>query len=198
MSKIIIFTLFICALNLTNSNIADDRNLSEESLKIKTAFEELIKDSSSTKKQLEFIDAFPQDWSTFLKVFHPDDFDELYSFSYYYINKLQQLAGKHQNRIGKLLIGLARNAHWDADAPGYLQKTLANYCVNHTDKFIELLKNEDDRNIKNIITFLADVENHKVYEEYQLIIDNLIKLNKKDIALKFEKARTERINLIDH
>ena len=193
----IIIIIFASPLHNNFLFAQNKKNLSIETLKIKKAFAELKKDSTYSK-QILFIESFPQDWNTFLKVFHPENFGELYDSSYYYLNKLYELASVNSDKVGELLIKLAKDAEWDADAPGYLQSILADYAAKNTKKFVSLLSHEKNNNIHHIIVFLADVENHNYYENYQLIIDNLIKLNELKLAKKFEKARENRINQIDH
>jgi len=94
--------------------------------------------------------------------------------------------------VGKLLLGLCKTAQWDADAPAYLQDATAAYAKEYTGTFVKILKRLKRKEQDHVVTFLADVENHDAYPEYQGIIDHLKGLGDNDLVAKFEKARKKR------
>ncbi|MDH5178072.1 MAG: hypothetical protein OEY07_00215 [Gammaproteobacteria bacterium] len=43
-----------------------------------------------------------------------------------------------------------------------------------------------------VIKYIADIENHRVFKDYQIIIDNLNKTKEKELSNIFEYARNQR------
>ena len=108
---------------------------------------------------------------------------------------LPSLARNHDTQVGILLIGLYRDAHIEADAPTYLQLAAAAYGSQHTKSFAKLLKQLPTEKENHLITFLADVENHHGYAEYQSIIGHLKGLEEQGLVLATSlKKRGKRRN----
>jgi len=188
------FLLFLIILSITSHKTAynQEKQLSIDAKIIKDAYDMLIREPNCKKNQIDYINKFPDNWNKFIKIFHPEDFNELYDKSHYYIWMLDTLSNEYPNEIGTLLIKLSRKAKWDADAPGYIQHTLANFGASKTKLFMKILLKEKQENLNNIITFLADVENHNAYTEYQQIIENVLKLGNKELGNKFITAKQKR------
>ncbi len=102
------------------------------------------------------------------------------------------MAKTHEEEVGKLLVTLSKDAHYNADAPAYLQSATSLYRSEHTQTFLSLLKGLPAAKQANLIAFLADVENHDAYPQYQIIIDHLKALGDVALAQKFELARAKR------
>jgi len=127
-----------------------------------------------------------------------DDVDhELYD-GHDFIDALSLTGEKHGTELGKLLVGLAKDAHKDADAPSYLQHLTAVYAGKHAKTFVELFDQLPSQKQAQLITFLADVEAHYSYPEYRTIIDALKRIGEDKLAIRFEKARTKREKQRNH
>ena len=64
--------------------------------------------------------------------------------------------------------------------------------VTYPDLFIKKLKNLTTAQQNNLITFLADVENHHAYPHYQQLIDILNQKKETALVTAFIDARTAR------
>src|SRR5207249_2050739 len=109
-----------------------------------------------------------------------------------YIEAISPLAKYHELAVGSILVKLSKDAHYDADAPAYLQHATCGYAAEHTKTFSTLLKQLPPDKQVDLITFLADVENHHAYREYQAVIDHLKALGENTFAKRFELARGKR------
>lgn len=141
------------------------------------------------RAQARYLEAFPQTYKQFLQLF--DLGQPLYD-GHDYVEVFSSLAEDHEHEVGKLLIALSKDAHYSADAPSYLQHATSAYGSKHTKTFLALLKGLPAHRQANLITFLADVENHQNYPDYQLIIDHSKALGEAALAEKFELARAKR------
>jgi hypothetical protein len=154
------------------------------------AWAALNKNPQDTKTQELYLKAFPHNYEEFVAFFvdghnFSDGFDE--------IMILPSLAENHTDELGKLLVELGRNAKWDADAPNYLQHVTAVYAGQHTKTFVSLINQLPPKDHANLITFLADKENHAAYKEYQDLIDGLRSIGQDHLAKEFEVAREKRL-----
>lgn len=136
-----------------------------------------------------FIDSFPQTYSDFLQLF---DYGRPLSDGHDYMQTLQSLTKTHELTVGKLLVQLSKDAHYEADAPSYLQHTTAVYGRDHTSTFASLLDQLTLKERSNLIVFLADVENHAADSDYEKIVERLRSLNQVELTRQFEAARRNR------
>jgi hypothetical protein len=153
------------------------------------ALSQVQKTPDDRKVQERYLEAFPQTYPSFLELFdlnHP-----LYD-GHEYVETLYSLAESHELDVGRLLVRLSKDAHYEADAPSYLQNSTVTFGSQHTKTFLALLKQLPVGKQANLITFLADVENHQAYPEYQLIIDHSKALDERSFVRKFEAARAKR------
>lgn len=169
---------------------AQEKRLSPEGRKLTDALVELQKSPGDPAAQERYLKAFPNDFKTFLELFDLDQ--ELYD-GHEYIDVLPSLAKKHEVELGTLLVQLSKGAHWDADAPNYLQFVTTVYAGQHTKTFVSLINPLPPKDQANLITFLADKENHVGYKEYQDIIDRLNSIGQDRLAKKFVVAREKRM-----
>ncbi len=145
------------------------------------------------KLKLKFINEFPKDFKTFLSIFHRNDFRELYANSHIYLDLLKHLSSEYPDKVVYLLLGLSRDAKWDADAPNYLQDILTEYIINHFGLFITPFKKLPIREQKNISVFLADVETIATYPEFKTILNLLKKHNETKLYEMFLNSKKERM-----
>ena len=193
MKKCKFILLLLPSLLFSQGLISQENGLNSNSIKVVEAYKLIQNSPNDSIVQLNYIKCFPNNWKIFLSVFQPKDLSQLYRSSNQYICILDSLRASFPRQIGELLINLGSKAHWEADATGAIQRILAKYASENTILFSELLNKKPKSNRKNIITFLADVESHSSYKEYQDIIDHLIKLKQGNLARKFEVARQLRI-----
>ena len=181
--------LFLLLAVLSQISPAQETHLSHRARKLKERWAELQAKPTDPSTQQRYLIVFPHDYKSFLELFEFNR--ELYD-GHKYIDVLPGLATSHGKEVGKLLVGLSKDAHYDADAPSYLQHATATYGSQHTQMFADLLKSLTPEKQEHLIAFLADVENPAAYPEYQNIIDHLKVLRDNDIARKFEIAREKR------
>lgn len=162
---------------------------------LKVALAELQKHPEDPAVQARYLKVFPKDFKTFLALFGPGH--ELYD-GHEYILILPGLAEHHEVELGKLLVGLSRDAEYDADAPSYLQHVTTGYAASHTKVFLKLVRALPPKKRDTLITFLADVEALAGDPAYQSIVDHLRELGDHSLAKEFEAARAERARRVDH
>ena len=193
MKKIALTITLLLFLNLTSS-----QKLIPAAEKVKIAFNKLQSNKTNEELQNQYIKAFPSDTKTFLKVFHSDKFDQLYSQSYEYVQTLKLCANNLPNEVVNKSIDIGKNLVWDADATGYLQHLIVELSYQNPNSFISKCKSLNTSEKDKLISFLADVENHKAYKIYQKLIDKLNELGYKEISNKLIRAREIRKLAKDH
>lgn len=166
--------------------------------KMKVAFDKLTADTSSKNLQANFISAFPSDTATFLSVFMPEKFDQLYDSSHEYFLLLEICSRNFPKEVIRKCVDIGKDLVWDADAVGEVQHLGVNSANRYLKIFLDKYKTLNNKKRQSLINFYADVENHSAYPEYQELIAKLIKIGESDIAKKFETARTIRMKRQDH
>jgi hypothetical protein len=162
------------------------------SKKVIIAYGLLIENPASNQAQLGYIRAFPADKAIFMTVFQPKHFGQLYHNSHEYITAFLNLAKYHPQLIIDKSVSIGKDLIWEADATGDIQNGIMTLSVTYPDLFIKKLKTLTRVQQKNLITFLADVENHPAYPHYQQLIDILNKKRETRLATRFIDARTVR------
>ncbi|HTK21826.1 MAG TPA: hypothetical protein VL442_20055 [Mucilaginibacter sp.] len=190
-------TIFIY-LYLFISNALFAQSLSQTSQKIKTAYEELKRHRAAREKQLAYLKVFPQNKEQFTAIFDPDDFGELYSDNFKYIDAFISLAKNYPGEVIDKLINIGKNLKFRADATGQMQHSIVGLGNQYTPLFSKKLKALSIIEVDHLITFLADVENHKAYSEYQQLIESLQKIGENKLAAKFIRARILREKSDNH
>jgi len=174
---------------------AQDKQLSPKARELTQALAALRSNPSASTAQERDLKTFPHDYKEFLNLF--DLNHELYD-GHDFVDALS-LAGKgHETELGNLLVGLAKDAPYDSDAPSYLQQITAVYAGHHARTFADLLKRLPLQKQTQLITFLGDVEAHHSYPEYQAVIDGLKRTGEDKLAGRFEEARAKREKQSDH
>jgi len=164
--------------------------LSPKAQALAVALAKLKEHPNDFAAQEYYLDTFPRNYNEFLQLFDLDR--ELYFDSHDYISILPSLAKTHELQVGQLLVGLSKNAHYEADAPGDLRDVTTEYGSEHTKIFARLLLRLSATDRAHEITFLADAENFGGYPDFQKLIDNLKSLGQQQLARAFETARTKR------
>jgi hypothetical protein len=189
-----IFSLIVLFVGINGH--PQDHQLSSRAHDLTQALAALRTSPADSQAQERYLKTFPHDYKESLNLF--DDVDhELYD-GHDFIDALSLTNEKHETELGKLLVGLAKDAHKDGDAPSYLQHLTAVYAGQHAKTFAELFSQLPPQKQTQLITFLADVEAHYSYHEYQAIIDALKRIGKDKFATRFERARTKREKQQDH
>jgi hypothetical protein len=165
------------------------KKLSPRTQELSEALAALQRSPDDNAVQGRYLKAFPHGYDEFLVLFDTDD--ELYD-GFKFIRALSSLGRAHEVELGKLLVGLAKDAHAEADALTYLQEATATYGGRYPRTFAGLLRQLPPPKQRQLITYLADVENHSAYHEYQEIIDGLKGIGEGPLAAKFENARKKR------
>jgi hypothetical protein len=170
----------------------EEKPLSPQAQSLKQLLSSLKEHPEDKSIQSQYLLAFPKDIKTFRNLFDQSDFSELYYDEADYVGMLSSLAERHPETVGKLLIGLCKNATAGPDALSDLQQATIEYATSRTSLFAKLMKARPAKEASGVIRFLADVENHEAYPEYSQLIANLRKGNETTLARQFESARTER------
>ena len=184
---------FITLLSLT---CVINKGFSQDSIpgtkKVIAAYQLLIKNPGSTKAQLGYINAFPADKVIFMAVFEPDSSKQLSYNCDLYINAFVELAKRYPSRVISKSVAIGKDLVWEADATGVMQNGIMTLSVTYPDLFIKKLKTLTTGQQHNLITFLADVENHHAYPHYQQLIDILNQKKETALVTAFIDARTAR------
>jgi hypothetical protein len=184
---LLIYAFAVCG--SAQGRLDQEDDLSTKVTKLSAALGELRKSPHDRTAQMRYLEEFPKTYKEYLQFF--DLGKPLYD-SHEYVDVISQLAANYELAVGSILVNLSQDAHYDADAPAYLQRATSGFAGQHTQTFVGLLKGLPWVKETNLITFLADVENHRAYPEYQLIPDHLKALGEIALANKFELARAER------
>jgi hypothetical protein len=191
MDEILVFMLLLLGVNAD----AQEKQFSPKARELAEALAALRSSPDDSATRQRYLKTFPRDYREFLSLF--DLNHDLYD-GHEFIDALP-LAGKgHEAELGELLVGLAKGAHYDSDAPSYLQQITAVYAGQHAKTFAGLLKQLPLQKQSQLITFLADVEAHYSYPEYQAIIDGLNRIAEDKLATRFEEARKKREKQTHH
>lgn len=193
-SILIIILLSIYAIGFSQTD-----ELTLEAQKIKISYENLKQNPNSKELQKTYIEIFPENVEVFKKVFCPETFDQLYMDSHSYIFELGNLSTDFPILVGnkfiKLCIGLKK---WDADAIGHVQHTTMEYANSNYNDFVKISHRLNKKDLNDLVTFLADVENHLAYRLYQEFMHKLENHNETELFAQFKKAKEERIIEKDH
>jgi hypothetical protein len=190
-TRIFISLLLFCKVGFTQT-------LNADAIRVKSAYEIFLTDTSSKKLQKIYIDSFPSDANSFLAIFQSTEFDQLYMDSYKYIEAFEKCGTTFPEEVISKCVDIGKNLAWDADAIGHLQLISVDLALTHLNVFITKYKTLNKKDQSKLITFFADVENHKTFQQYQKLINKLESVGEIDIALKLDSARAIRIKSFEH
>ncbi len=145
-----------------------------------------VEANPGTESEKAYLAAFPSSYSAFRATFYGKNLDELYPTHAEHLQLLQKL------------LGVATGGKWDADALGYLQHQLAGWGAANTKAFAGALSARAPGERRSIVRFVADVENHRAYSDYDLILKNLKALGFDELYKEFLAARASRMKRRDH
>src|SRR5260370_15415214 len=83
--------------------------------------------------QVRYLEAFPKTYKEYLQLF--DLGQPLYD-GHDYVDVISSLAKNQELAVGELLVNLSKDAHYDADAPSYLQNAMCEYGSRYTKTFL--------------------------------------------------------------
>ncbi|MBN21263.1 MAG: hypothetical protein CL678_08235 [Bdellovibrionaceae bacterium] len=154
-----------------------------------------ISDGAKENFQLEYISIFPNNFKNFTKTFGyfpKRKVKNLYHNSHEHISTLVGISKKQPKKVMELMLNIAVDGTWDADAVSHLQHSLVKLIKDRMDIFLSSFSiiKKDKQN--TIIRFLADVENHYVYDDYKAILKMLKKQNK-SLYDEFLTAKNKRM-----
>ena len=197
MKHLTLILMILVSFNLSTYSQTD--KLINEAQIIKTAYDNLLKNPDNKELQKRYIVDFPDNADIFKQVFQSPTFDQLYMDSHLYILKLAELSKKFPDLVGdkliRICIGLKK---WDADAIGHIQHVTMGYANSNYSDFIGLIKKLNHKDLNTLATFLADVENHSAYGDYQDFMEKLKTNNETGLYDLFKKAKDIRISQKDH
>jgi len=185
----VIAAVFVVLITLPLLIYAQKKPLSPEARRLTDALAELQRNPDDSFVQERYLKAFPRTYKDFLALFDLDQ--ELYD-GHNFIRVLLPLAKRHETELGNLLVQLSKDGEYEADAPGDLQHATAAYASRYTKTFATLVNQLSPQERTHLIDFLADVELHAAYRDYQGIIDHLKDLGQDRLAKEFEVARKKR------
>jgi len=188
MRMTITVALFVLA-TLPPIAYAQEKPLSPEARRLSDALTELKAHPDDSTAQERYLETFPRTYKDFLNLFGYHH--ELYD-GHEFIDLLPLLADRHETEVGSLLVQLSKDAEKEADAPTYLQQATAIYASHYTKTFATLVNQLTRKQRMSLVDFLADVENHSAYKDYQETIDHLKSLGQNRLANEFEVARKKR------
>lgn len=191
-----LFLLLVTSVSAYAQNDTDSKSLIPAAKKIAQAYAMLEKHPGDSLYQVQYLLDFPHNWKTFLEIYNPPDFSQLYDAIPEHFFVFETLSKKHPELVGIDLITLGKQANYpplyNPDAIDVLRHTIATFAANHTSLFVKLFRQLSSIE-KNRLTFLlADVENFKGYHEYKQIISNLESSGNTGIADRFKRAESER------
>lgn len=170
-------------LALSPSLSGQTQKLSQEAQLLSELFTQLKSNPTSAALQSRYLLAFPETASDFGQLFDPQDFSELYD-GYEYIILLKEMMTDRPWQVGCLVLNLAKEAKWRADAFNYLQQVTAQFALTYTIPFVKLVETYTISEQNGIISFLADgIHSHA--KNYFEIIERLRELGQEDLAQRF-------------
>jgi len=173
-----------------------------EPSKESTELERLRQIAEATPTQsaeMAYLNAFPATFQRFKFTFYGETgIGELYDKVQDHLTLLEKLSKKYPAKVLSIWLNVATSGESDADAIGILQFQLANYAAYNTKQFAEAISSRPPKQRLSIIKFLADVENHSAYQEYQRAVENLRVLGFKELVKQFLRAKEERQKQQDH
>lgn len=134
--------LFCTAILAAQNNI--------DTLRLKSAYRELVQNPKSVELQKEFLAAFPNTWKVFLSTydFCPQKDLTMYNLGYdHIVNGLGKLVTLLPDSVYcDKLIGISIGGRWEADAPNYLQLVVRKTMQKKSEVMFQrlsLLRQED-------------------------------------------------------
>jgi hypothetical protein len=153
-----------------------------------------VEHTPSEAGERAYLAAFPSSFASF----HDWFTGELEPVYFQHLDLLEHLGSTHPDAVLDLQIAIAIGGEWDADAVGMLQGLLAGTAAREPDRFARALEMRSWPAARSVVTFLADVECHAEYPDYERAIAGLRATGHPQWALEFEQARAARMQQPNH
>ena len=176
----------------------NQRDLGSESLRLYDDVTDIFSDPSNESKRLQYLGHFPKRFAEFTDIFDPPDFGELYHTSELFLLLLEDIIKDYPQRGAVLLVALAREAKYSADAPAHLQKICSIFIHDFYDDFIVEFNKLNGQDELKAVDFLADYENFDGNSVFEGIISKLEEKNNGGLLKKFLAAKEKRRARRDH
>jgi len=138
---------------------------------------QLLKEGYNAKNEKTFIDNFPNNFKDFKSIFGWNDKldkpNALYSESNDFIKYFFELSLSNDN-CKKIIIKIASQAKWEADAVNYFHMNLV-LLVENDENFDKILQTLDDKNLNEFWHFYFDIENLIYSQKLYTILDASMK-----------------------
>jgi hypothetical protein len=184
--------IVILALTAAAQDLASPRDAKLEDLR------KAIETNPTNSDKLKYLKLFPRTCGSFRTTFYGSNLNELYPTYEQHLSLLQGLFDQYPKKVISIWLGVATYCSWEGDALGDLQHQLAKFGAKDTKTFAIVLLAKPKTERLSIIRFLADVENHRVYWDYQLIQKNLKQLGFHTLERAFTAAKNRQIKERDH
>jgi hypothetical protein len=171
---------------------------SPEAMKVRSAYAQMKIYPGEKAKQLAFLNAFPSAKQQFMEMFQAANNGQLTSNSHEFIESFIDLAKTYPTQVVDKAINIGKDLTWEADATGYMQHGIVQLGNQYTKIFATKVKSLTEADQDKLIKFLADVENHKAYPEYQQLIDALAKTGEVKLSNKMIEAKDLREKTPNH
>ena len=105
--------------------------------------------------QIRYLHRFPNSYEAFDKLFDAEDFGELYDGAEH-IAMLSRLAPSHPAWVAAVLVEIAKDAKWKADAFNHLQSALSRHVIEHPATVAQMVGTLTEEERANFVAFLTD------------------------------------------
>ena len=160
-------TLLFASLLATSGATA--AGLSADSTRLVAAHAALAKDPSSKDTQRTYIDSFPSTGSSFLAVFMPADFGQLYSTADTYVSELGRIGERFPDLVFTKSLRIAHSLKWDADAVNFLQGMIIDLATSRPKEFSAAVSALPKQHQDGALGFLVSGPHRPTKEFYALI-----------------------------
>jgi len=161
-------------------------SLSDNSLRVKNAYEEFVQNPEDKSIQLAYLDAFPSDFVTFMAVFMPRGFGQLYD-GHEYVEAIYEIGQDLPTPTMQKILKVAVSGKWDADAPNYLQGTIIGLAKLNPEVFAKEFSVLTEVEQTEVIHFLVDGP-HRPTSRFVNLTEEMQTMGYMDIAAKMNKA----------
>lgn len=167
----------LCIFSLLLSTQLFAQDLSPEAMKIKKAYDELIKDPSFAEAQMQYIIDFPADKETFIRVFNSPHIDQLYPQRFAYLDTFTHLAAKYPEAALLKCISLSKEMLGAGDVLGEIQKLLITLAPRYPETFAAQLRKMFKPDAKLIAYFMGDTNDPQLKACNKQLIKGLRQLD---------------------
>lgn len=180
--------LFVCTILMALTVVAGE--LLPETQKVKVAYEAIVRDGSLPENQVFFLKSFPNTKDTFIRVFIPNEYDQLYTESRAYVEAFGRYGEMYPQYALPKAISLSKGLLWASGAVADLHEITLRLANANTDLFITELKKLKKKEVTSVIYFLANAPN--AGPDLQILVNKLKAGNGMQLADQFTKTMDEQ------